>query len=82
MEVSNRSLRTEISKEYQMKDSNMTPKAESKDSLSHKAGDKLERVGEKVSNAGFDKAGNAISNAGDKLEHMNDKKDSSMPMKK
>ena len=64
-----------------MKDTNMS-KNEGKDSLSHKAGDKLERIGEKVSNGGMNKIGNAISNAGDKLEHMNDKKDKTMPFKK
>ncbi len=45
-----------------------------KDSLSKKAGDKIERVGEKISNAGAKKLGDAIYNAGDKLEHMNDDK--------
>jgi hypothetical protein len=47
-----------------------------KESLSKKAGDKLERVGEKISHAGAQKIGEAVSKAGDKLEHMNDKKDS------
>lgn len=44
-----------------------------KDSLSHKAGDKLERLGEKISDSGAKKIGNAIHDAGDKLEHRNDK---------
>lgn len=38
-----------------------------------KAGDAVERLGEKVSNAGAEKLGNAISRAGDKLEHSQDK---------
>ena len=45
-----------------------------KESLSKKAGDKLERVGEKISNAGAHKIGEAVYKAGDKLEHMNDDK--------
>ena len=44
----------------------------SKESLSHKAGDKLERAGEKLTKAGFPKAGNAIYKTGNKLEHSND----------
>ncbi len=43
-----------------------------KEPLSKKAGDKIERLGEKVSNAGAHKIGNVISNAGDKLEHSQD----------
>ena len=61
-----------------MKDLNNKPE---KDSLSHKAGDALERAGEKISNAGHTKIGNAVSNAGDKLEHMNDNKDKTAGMK-
>lgn len=49
-----------------------TPKKE--ESLSHKVGDKIERLGEKVIKAGAPKLGKAIYNAGDKLEHMNDNK--------
>lgn len=44
-----------------------------KEDLAHKAGDALERVGQKISNAGATKAGNAIYNAGDKLEHSQDR---------
>ncbi len=44
-----------------------------KDSFTKKAGDKLERAGEKISHAGAKKIGDAVYNAGDKLEHMNDK---------
>ena len=45
-----------------------------KESFSKKAGDVVERAGEKISNAGAKKIGEAVYNAGDKLEHMNDKK--------
>jgi hypothetical protein len=45
-----------------------------KDSWSKKLGDKIERAGDKVTDAGAPKTGNAIRNAGDKIEHMNDKK--------
>lgn len=45
-----------------------------KQPLTKKAGDKIERFGEKVSNAGAQKVGNAISRAGDKLEHSQDEK--------
>ncbi|MGE3260142.1 MAG: hypothetical protein AB7K68_00025 [Bacteriovoracia bacterium] len=40
-----------------------------KETLRHKAGDKIERLGEKMSNAGLPKTGKAIYNAGNKLEH-------------
>lgn len=56
--------------------------SKSKESLAKKAGDKIERVGEKISNAGATKLGNAIYNAGDKLEHMNDKKKDVLPKTK
>lgn len=45
-----------------------------KESFTKKAGDKIERLGEKVSNAGAPKIGTAISKAGDKLEHSQDDK--------
>lgn len=48
--------------------------AGSNDSFSKKVGDKIERVGDKVTDMGAPKVGNAIRNAGDKIEHMNDKK--------
>ncbi len=47
-----------------------------KDSVSHKAGDMLERAGEKLKDIGADKAGNAVYRAGNKLEHSQDKKKS------
>lgn len=45
-----------------------------KEPLSKKAGGKIERFGEKISSAGAQKIGNAISRAGDKLEHSQDAK--------
>jgi uncharacterized transporter YbjL len=42
--------------------------------LSKKVGDKIERVGQKISNSGAEKLGNAISRAGNKLEHSSDTK--------
>ena len=45
-----------------------------KKTLSHKAGDAIERVGEKVSKAGAPKAGKEIYKAGNKLEHSEDDK--------
>lgn len=49
-------------------------KKPSNDSVSHKVGDSIERIGEKVIKAGAEKLGRAIYNAGDKIEHMNDNK--------
>jgi hypothetical protein len=59
------------------KDQNFSkkPKMESsKESISHKAGDMLERTGEKIKNAGAEKIGKAIYKAGNKLEHRDEKK--------
>jgi len=53
-------------KELSMKD------LKEKETLSHKAGDKLERVGEKVSDLGAKKIGKKIYDAGNKLEHKDD----------
>lgn len=50
-------------------------KTNQKESISHKVGDSIERLGEKVIKAGAPKLGKAIYNAGDKIEHMNDDKD-------
>ena len=46
----------------------------SKDSMSHKAGEMLERAGEKLKGVGADKLGNAVYKAGNKLEHSKDNK--------
>ncbi|MBL7544558.1 MAG: hypothetical protein JNL11_12140 [Bdellovibrionaceae bacterium] len=48
-----------------------------KESLSHKAGDKLERAGEKLRKAGAESLGEAVYKAGNKLEHWQDRKKSS-----
>lgn len=45
-----------------------------KQPLSKRVGDKIERVGEKISNAGAVKIGTAVRNAGDKIEHSSDHK--------
>ena len=60
------------------KDQNNFPhqKSSQKETVSEKAGDMLERAGEKIKNAGADTVGNAVYKAGNKLEHMNDKKSS------
>lgn len=42
--------------------------------LSKKVGDKIERAGQKISDAGATKVGNFISRMGDKLEHSSDPK--------
>ena len=42
--------------------------------LSKKVGDKIERAGQKISDAGATKVGNFISRIGDKLEHSSDPK--------
>src|SRR5438874_794344 len=44
-----------------------------KDGL-HKAGDLLERAGEKLEEKGFRKVGGALGRAGDKVEHLVDEK--------
>ena len=45
-----------------------------KGTFSEQAGDKLERLGEKISDAGAKKIGKKVYDAGDKLEHANDNK--------
>lgn len=47
-----------------------TPKEES---LIQKAGDAIERVGEKLKDMGAEKLGNAVYQAGNKLEHSEQK---------
>ncbi len=48
--------------------------AKNKQPFTKKAGDAIERLGDKVSDAGAQKLGNSISRAGDKLEHSQDNK--------
>lgn len=51
------------------------PKTESqKPGLAHKAGDAVERLGEKLQEKGFDKSGKKIEELGDRLEHSQDEK--------
>ncbi|MBC7712202.1 MAG: hypothetical protein H7177_02625 [Rhizobacter sp.] len=45
-----------------------------KESFAHKTGDKIERAGDKLTNAGHDKMGRAVHNAGDKIEHLGENK--------
>lgn len=45
-----------------------------KESLTHKLGDKIERVGEKVTNMGGKKIGKKIYNIGNKIEHRDERK--------
>lgn len=46
----------------------------SKETIAHKVGDKIERLGEKISKAGAQKLGKSVYNAGNKIEHMSDRK--------
>ena len=50
-----------------------TKKTEDK-SFTRKAGDKIERIGEKLKKMGATKAGNAVYKAGNKIEHSKDNK--------
>ena len=47
---------------------------ENRDSLTHKVGDAIERVGEKIADAGAGKIGRVVSDLGDKLEHAGEAK--------
>lgn len=49
-------------------------KTEGKSSITHKVGDAVERVGEKLKDLGAKKVGTAVYNAGNKLEHSKDVK--------
>ena len=51
----------------------MATQKSNQESMSHKLGDKIEKVGSKVSEKA-PKTGKAIADFGDKVEHMNDKK--------
>lgn len=57
----------------QIKAQPMKPETD-KTSTSHKVGDAIERVGEKVKDMGADKIGQKIYNTGNKIEHSNEKK--------
>lgn len=45
------------------------PNKPEKDTFTKKAGDKIERMGEKLVNSGMPKTGKAIYDAGNKIEH-------------
>ena len=53
---------------------NFQPEDKNKGGLAHKTGDAIERVGQKISDAGATKTGKAIYNAGNKIEHSRDNK--------
>lgn len=68
---------------YESKNTNSTsnqkppqqkPAMKKDESLSRKAGDAMERVGEKLKGAGAEKLGSAVYKAGNKLEHSGEKK--------
>ena len=42
--------------------------------LTHKVGDRLERLGEKLKDKGYTKTGNAVYKTGNKIEHSRDNK--------
>lgn len=41
--------------------------------LTHKTGDKIERLGEKLQRSGAEKLGKVVYNTGNKFEHLQDK---------
>ena len=43
-----------------------------KETLTHKAGEMIEKAGKKIRDAGAEKVGKAIYNAGNKIEHSQD----------
>ncbi len=51
-----------------------SPDREQSDSLSKKAGDKIEGFGDKLREHGAEKAGKMVHDIGDKIEHMHDDK--------
>ncbi len=52
----------------------MPSQSAGKSSFTHKVGDAIERVGEKLQEMGATKAGKAVYRAGNKIEHSQDKK--------
>lgn len=51
------------------------------ETIKHKLGDAIERVGQKLTDVGASKIGKAVYNAGNKLEHSDDEKfDSKTPV--
>lgn len=52
---------------------NLNAQKPEKQGFAHKTGDQIERLGEKISNAGAEKLGKVVYDAGNKIEHMGDK---------
>ncbi|CAN5690308.1 hypothetical protein BH10BDE1_BH10BDE1_01230 [soil metagenome] len=50
------------------------PEIKKDPSISHKVGDAVERVGEKLKDVGAEKLGNSVYQAGNKLEHKDERK--------
>lgn len=50
------------------------------ETLSHKVGESVERLGEKITRAGAPKVGKAVYNVGDKIEHMSDEEETVTPV--
>lgn len=50
------------------------PKSSEKTSFTHKVGDAIERVGEKLQDMGAEKAGKAVYRKGNEIEHSRDNK--------
>lgn len=68
-----------------MENKNQETMKPNKETFAHKVGDSIEQLGEKITEKGFPKAGEAIGRVGDKIEHLQDKKadkDMSSPAKK
>ena len=61
-------------KEMNKKDLGNAGNLAKKEGFTHKVGDGVERLGEKISHAGASKLGNAIYKAGNKIEHSRDNK--------
>ena len=55
------------------KDLGKKPVSKDGESIGHKAGDAIERIGEKLKKSGADKIGQAVYDAGNKLEHSEDR---------
>jgi hypothetical protein len=54
------------------KDLGKKPVSKDSESIGHKAGDAIERIGKKLKDAGAEKIGQAVYDAGNKLEHSED----------
>lgn len=71
-----------IDKQYPLKKEMFMKHDQDNTPLSKKVGEKIEKAGQKISNAGATKVGSFISRMGDKLEHAGDHKhDANAPNK-